>query len=418
MSEEAPGKATLLMDSNYCQIHPAENANCGLSLKSHLLKAYTMNLKRLDRWNRRRFMEASLAAAVVPVLTSPASAGPADSPVQNSVGNPRGALANGELARRMELTARRFREGKTPAFTPEFVLADVALSPARRFNEYSGDLSGRYIEAVALRPVSASSGLETLVSKLLSYQREDGRFGEAGLVFKADSIGPNHMALLWGNGRLLIGLLTYYRVRRRPEVLKAAKRLGDFLLQIQGEAARPEVRQRLEGQGASGFICFTQLIEGLVMLKNATGDQRYLDRAGEIIPLLQPRGIQHAHGYLATLRGILDLANATRKPEYLASVEKKYADLLGSSDYTVFGSVLEYFGWGDPGSTDAGRKQIVAASGGDPRDEGCGHADFLRLSLGLWRTTGKAVFPGRKPFPCARCTPPPWIPGKAFWPSG
>jgi hypothetical protein len=292
---------------------------------------------------------------------------------------------SGELAERLAMTARRFVSGKTPAFTPEFVLADVALKPPRRFSDYSGDASGRYIGALAVWPVPEKNNeLPSLVHSLLQYQRSDGRFGDPSLVFTADAIGPEHMALLWGNGRLLVGLLEYNRTHPQPEILESARRLGDFLTNVQRQTALPEVQKRLAGQGASGFICFTQLIEGLVLLAAATKDPKYLGNAASIIPLLEPRGIQHAHGYLTTLRGEAMLSAATGQAEQLRDVEEKYRDLIGSPDYTVYGSVLEYFGWQTPGD----KSRLVAASGADPRDEGCGHADFLRLSLQLWRATG------------------------------
>lgn len=292
---------------------------------------------------------------------------------------------SGELAERMGMTARRFVSGKTPAFTPEFVLADVALKPPRRFSDYSGDASGRYIGALAQWPVPGKSKeLASLVDSLPEYQRSDGRFGNPSLVFTADVIGPEHMALLWGNGRLLVGLLEYNSAHPAPRILESARRLGDFLTNVHRQTALPEVQKRLAGQGASGFICFTQLIEGLVLLAAATGDSRYLGNAASIVPLLEPRGIQHAHGYLTTLRGEAMLYAATGRAELLRDVEEKYRELTASPDYTVYGSVLEYFGWQAPGD----KSKLVAASGSDPRDEGCGHADFLRLSLQLWRATG------------------------------
>jgi DUF1680 family protein len=234
--------------------------------------------------------------------------------------------------------------------------------------------------------------LTALLDRLLSYQKPDGRFGDASLEFIPSDIGPRHMALLWGNGRLLIGLLACHRRLEDPRIFDAARRLGDFILAVEKQCSDPGVRRRLEGQGASGFICFTQQIEGLVELARVLGEKKYLERAAAIAPLLGPRGIQHAHGYLATLRGIMDLAVASCDPEMLKTVEAMYDGLVRSTDYTIFGSVLEYFGWKNPAYQPEDLKFLLAASGNDPRDEGCGHADFLRLSLALWRATGKMEY--------------------------
>jgi hypothetical protein len=300
--------------------------------------------------------------------------------------------AAGELQRRIQLTRDRFASGTCPVFTKEFILADVALQPERRFKEFSGDLSGRYIEAAARMPFQTNLDTHQLVLSIIQHQKSDGRFGDENLVFKADAIGTGHMALLWGNGRLLIGLLEAYRAYLDPVMLEAARRLGDFLVAVGKECAAPEVRRNLAGKGAFGFICFTQQIEGLVMLAQATGESAFLNAAEFIAPLLESRGVQHSHGYLATLRGILLLAEAKNSAELEHMVESKYADLIASTDYTIYGSVLEYFGWFDPKNNAQDFEMLQQASGQDPRDEGCGHADFLRLSLALWHATGRIAY--------------------------
>jgi hypothetical protein len=336
--------------------------------------------------SRRSFVKSSLASLALSGLTSPQET--AAKPAGNSGDGP-AAIAQGGLSGRIKLTSDRFSRGKTPSFSRDFVLADVSLKFPRRFSEFSGDLSGRLIEALAIRPAGPPLETAALVKELISWQKADGRFGDAALKFDSASIGREHMALLWGNGRLLIGLLEYYRSGRDLPVLESARRLGNFLLGVERDCSREDVRKRLAGQGANGFICFTQLVEGWVRLTEATGDRKYLSAAKNVVPLLEERGIQHAHGFLATLRGFVDLAAATGDSTVLKGAETAYADLVGSPDYTVFGSVLEYFGWHNrPGEG----KPLHKASEGDPRDEGCGHADFVRLSLALWRRTGKVEY--------------------------
>ena len=285
----------------------------------------------------------------------------------------RATLAAGELQGRIRLTADRLLHGGPPAFTPEFTLADVTKGASRRVAEFSGDLSGRYLGALALLPPEGLD-LHPLVRDLLKQQREDGRFGDASLRFTTAEVGPAHMALLWGNGRLLVGLLEYAEATGDGAALAGGRRLGEFLAGVRAACAAPEVARRLASQGAMGFICFTQLAEGFALLSEATGDRRYLEAARGIGPLLGPRGRQHAHGYLTTLRGLVMTAGSTADASLLSDVEARYRDLVASSDLSPYGGVLEFFG-----------------GGGDPaaaRDEGCAVADFLRLSLQLWRATG------------------------------
>jgi DUF1680 family protein len=304
-----------------------------------------------------------------------------------------GTRPAGELARRIDLTARRLTQTGVPAYTEGFVLADVTLDTRRRFWNFSGDLSGRWIEALAVLPPAGRSpaDLAPLVAKLLAQQGSDGRFGRTDLAFTATETGNEHMALLWGNGRLLVGLMAYWQATRDAAVLAAARRLAGFLLSVREAAKAPEVMARVEGQGAFGFICFTQLAEGLAMLTQATGDGSYATAAREIVPLLPPRGVQHSHGYLSTLRGAALLHEAVADPAPLALAERLYGELTRSSDYTIDGGVMEYFGWGDPANATS-LAAAKAASGAFPRNEGCGLADFVRLSLQLHRATGRVEY--------------------------
>ncbi|MBX7254957.1 MAG: glycoside hydrolase family 127 protein [Candidatus Hydrogenedentes bacterium] len=288
----------------------------------------------------------------------------------------------GELRARIDLVTSRMLEGGEPRFTPDFVLADVELRPdyPRRFSNYSGDLSGRVIGAFSEVPLEKSSPyVDGLVSEALKHQKTDGRFGAESLPFEPSAIGSEHMALLWGNGRLLVGFMEYYAHKSDPSVLVASKRLGDFLLAAVAACSNEEVKNRVLGLGASGMICFSQLNEGLVMLANTTGDSRYLDACKSIQTWFPAeRGKQHSHGYLTTLRGLVMQYEASRDSALLETVEKLYESLVTSPELMVYGGVKEFFG--------------------DPNyecDEGCSEADFLRLGLQLWRITGKAGYLNR-----------------------
>ena len=290
---------------------------------------------------------------------------------------------SGELQRRIDMSVDRLLHGQIPAFTDPFILADVALLPEypRRFSNYSGDLSGRYLSAISVLPRDQHpAGLPALVDKLISYQQPDGRFGRANLAFTAREIGREHMALLWGNGRLLVGLMDYYAAYPEDQVLEAARRLGEFLLSIVEVNSQPEIAERLKSFGASGYICFTQLNEGLSLLAEETGDKRYSETAGIISLWLLPRGDQHAHGYLTTLRGLLQVYEQTGDAAQLGYVVDAYNALVQSDEYLIYGGIPEYFG--SFRNTDQGAPQAL-------RDEGCTEADFVALSFQLWSATGE-----------------------------
>jgi len=340
-------------------------------------------------WTRRRFLGATTASAAA--LAGRARAAAASDVAERPPGA--ACVPRGDFGERVALTARRLTATGTPAYTEAFILADVTLDPRRRFFDFSGDLSGRYVEALAALPPAGrpAHDLEPLVRAILANQRPDGRFGRTDLAFTAQETGTEHMALLWGNGRLLVGLMAYHEATGDRAALAAARRLAGFLLAVRAATKAPEVMRRVEGQGAFGFICFTQLAEGLVRLGRASGESRYGEAAREIVPLLPPRGVQHSHGYLTTLRGALLLHEATGDAAMRAWVERLWNDLVGSSDYVVDGSALEYFGWGDS-SNGSAQRAIKEASGEFPRNEGCGLADVVRLTLHLHHLTGRADY--------------------------
>lgn len=287
-----------------------------------------------------------------------------------------------ELDQRFNLALSRITDGDLPRFTSDFILADVSLKPQfeRRFTEYSGDISGRYIQIMSLvKPQNNPIDIHALVTEALTYQKADGRFGDESLPFNTSKIEGNQMALLWGNGRLLAGLVEYYHAYSDEKVLESAKKLGAFLIGITANISRPEIAQQFKNSAAMGYICFTQLIEGLVGLYDATKDKTYLNTASQIYTYLPERGNQHSHGYLNTLLGVLWLYERTNEPAHLEFAQSRVDDLLNSTDYLISGGVQEYFGdhLDDPSYN---------------RDEGCSEADLIFVTHKLWEITGKSFY--------------------------
>ncbi|MCX7008566.1 MAG: hypothetical protein NTY53_15160, partial [Kiritimatiellaeota bacterium] len=135
------------------------------------------------------------------------------------------SLPAGELTSRMNLTLDRVRHGGPPEYTDAFVLADAVPKHERRFTEFSGDVSGRYIGALAVVAQQNDRSipeLDRVVTELLPLQKRDGHFGEP---FSTGAVTKSDMALLWGNGRLLIGLLEYNHFKPSRRVLDCARKL-------------------------------------------------------------------------------------------------------------------------------------------------------------------------------------------------
>jgi len=280
-----------------------------------------------------------------------------------------GAMA-GELTSRMELSLDRVRRGGPPVYSDDFVLADAVPQHLRRFTEFSGDVSGRYLSALAT--VAQFSGqaipeLDRVAAKLVPLQKADGHFGDA---FSTGAVANSDMALLWGNGRLLIGLLEYHRLKPKPEVLACARRLGDCFVKLGPRFNDPAIIEKFSGdQVAVGYICWTQIIEGLVELNRTTQDEKYLRLAEQIAANTHRYPKEHSHGFVSALRGVLDLYRATQDGQWLRKVETEWEGIISSGNLLPQGALPEVF------------KPMIA------NDEGCAEADWLRLNLGLWAET-------------------------------
>ncbi len=272
-------------------------------------------------------------------------------------------------------TLNRVLRGSQPQYTQEFLLEDLRGEPGRRFTNFSGDLSGRWIGALAAS--SASFGeefpaLNEFVKKGLPLQHPEGYFGKS---FDAQHPGDDDLALLWGNGRLLVGLMEYYNLRRDPATLAAARRLGDFLVGI-GPVFNSQKMADDFGAGhfATSYICWTQQTEGLAALYAETKDAKYRDLCSDISARMERRPGDHVHGYLCSVRGTLALYQATQNRTYLDRTVAAWNDIRNSGDILITAGVPE------------------AWSPKKKRTEGCAECDWLRLNLALYRATGDAKY--------------------------
>ncbi|MGD0536713.1 MAG: beta-L-arabinofuranosidase domain-containing protein [Verrucomicrobiota bacterium] len=273
-----------------------------------------------------------------------------------------------------QFTAACTRLHTAPLGDPDYVIADVALDRKRIFTEYSGDISGRMIgmEAFLARSSPAEAAtLAALVNGVTRCQKPDGHFGAEQHLPSLNRAFD--MPILWGNGRLLIGLTEAYAETGNPAALAAARRLGDYFVATDTVYCRPENLQNVGGGFADAFsTCYFSCIEGLVALARETHDPRYRHQAERIAALavaLPSLGDQHSHGRLTTLRGLVDLAGLTGETRWLTAAENDWR------------TIFERYRLPTAGVSER-------LSRGDTRDEGCAVADWLRLNLVLWRATG------------------------------
>ncbi len=153
--------------------------------------------------------------------------------------------------------------------------------------------------------------------------------------------------------------------------LAGARKLGDFLVSI-GPSFNSQKMAEDFGAGhfATSYICWTQQTEGLAALYAETKEEKYRDLCADISARMERRPGDHVHGYLCSVRGTLDLYNATKDRKHLDRVVAAWNDINASGDILITGGVPE------------------AWSPKKKRTEGCAECDWLRLNLALHRATG------------------------------
>jgi DUF1680 family protein len=251
------------------------------------------------------------------------------------------------------------------------------------YTNYSGDVSGRFIELAALSSPAGRQSPATLAPVLAAvprYQKPDGHFGANVDLIKPLKNGSPAIPVLWGNARLLVGLVTCAQEYSDPRLLAAARRLGDFYVATSDQLCDPRREAELRATGTDGggyTCCYFPAMEGLVQLYAATKDERYLKQAqrmAEMFWKFDALPIDHSHGNLCAWRGILQLYEITGDRKYLDRARAKWDAAMKGGFIWTTGGVGEHW----------------HVSFG--LDEGCSESDLLRFCLDLWRFTGETRY--------------------------
>jgi hypothetical protein len=260
----------------------------------------------------------------------------------------------------------------------------------RPFKNYSGDISGRFIEIMAMNArgdYGAHPAFRELLAEAQKQQRPGGYFAASGRIDcqkpidHKDIYKSTMMPALWGNARLLCGLVEASRAfPDDAPLLATARSLGDFYVGLIPRFADPARMSEYTGGGtyAAGYLtCYFPAMEGLVKLHALTGERKYLEAAATMATFYKQFDllpIDHAHGMLCNQVSLVLLYEATKDPAYLERVEKRWDELVTGGYVNPAGGILE---------------QCKLKF---HRDEGCALADWLRLNLALGRVTGKARY--------------------------
>ena len=268
-------------------------------------------------------------------------------------------------------------------YTLDWLLADVSFKVGRIFTNYSGDVSGRFLELAVLSSPPGRLSPPTLapaLAEISRYQKDDGHFGaELDLGLRLTRNSPP-IPMLWGNARLLVGLATAARELNEPKLLAAAKRLGDYYVNTASQlcSTNREAEYHSSGTGGDGYsCCYFPGMEGLILLYRLTGDGRYLEQArrmAEMFWRFDALPVDHSHGNLCAWRSVLELYEVTGERAFLDRAIAKWDAAVNGGFVWPLGGVGEHW---------------YVSFGGD---EGCSESDWLRFSLELWKFTGQTRY--------------------------
>lgn len=313
-----------------------------------------------------------------------------------------------------EMAKRGMDRLHAPEFHEQFLIADLDFNQERWFTNYSGDISGRFLECMALAgggDASCHPALAFMLEHIPENQREEGYFGiqvDFGGTIDYEQEVPRMMPILWGNARMLVALVEAWLAFGDERLLHSAERLGDFYVDSAGQLAAPERVEEYHATGtyAPGYAtCYFPAIEGLVRLFEVTGKDNYLRQAGKMADFRKEYGfdrlpIEHSHGYLCSLYGLLLLYCATKDSKDIHS--KGGEDVSGGA---LEGNALETAGerwlrmaqenW--HALTEGGYVLptgglLEKAVSGYNLDEGCSQADWLRVNLLFFSLTGEEKY--------------------------
>lgn len=239
--------------------------------------------------------------------------------------------------------------------------------------------------------------LDYAAAELIKAQEPDGYLGTY-VKEKRFGLYPGADWDVWSHKYNLMGLLTYHQYTGHEGALAASRQIGDLLIWTFGPG-----RKSLLAAGTHVGMAATSVLEPIVLLYRATGDERCLEFARGIVrcwdepggpkilaTLLKEKRVDKtangkAYEMLSNLVGLCELARATGDRSLLEPVLNAWQDIVSKRLYlTGSASQGEHFR-GDfelPNATSA----HVA--------EGCVTTTWIQLNWQLLRLTGEARFGG------------------------
>ena len=274
-------------------------------------------------------------------------------------------LSQSQLKFRLGLVRQRTRT--YPMDSMDFIMMDLELPEGHHRHAYqcTGDLTGRLLEFLAhAEGVDGrhDARLPELFERILRQRQPSGLFGRviADPEFSDPLLGDPCFAAC---ARFFPGLIYYYELTNDVRALDAAVGLADLTI-------RSKDLWLKSAREAGGRHLVLWITEPMALLYGLTGNQAYIDFVAMINDEVEmPDKGAHAHGYMATLRGLQTAALVTGNAAWNAKAEEARRMIIERHYELPDGCTPECF----------------PHSGAN---EGCSIADWLMLNLNTAAITG------------------------------
>ena len=236
--------------------------------------------------------------------------------------------------------------------------------------------------------------LDRVAAELIQCQESDGYLGTY-VPEKRFGLLPGADWDVWSHKYNLIGLLTYYQYTGDEAALEACRKMADLLI------ATFPAKKSILAAGTHMGMAATSVLEPIVLLYRATGDERYLQFARYIVTswdepngpkiiasLLKTKRVDKtangkAYEMLSNLVGVCELVRASGDRELLQAVCNAWQDIVDNRLY-ITGTVssFEHF-QGDHELPNTADRNV---------GETCVTTTWIQLNLQLLRLTGEAKY--------------------------
>jgi uncharacterized protein len=268
-------------------------------------------------------------------------------------------------------------------------------------HHYVGHHVGKWIHAATLtwantKNQALRAKLDRVVSRLIAAQKQDGYLGTY-----ADGahwgMGKDQQWDVWVHKYVLLGLLTYHNHTGDQASLEASKKIGDLLVStfgINGDSGR---RLDLNERSTHAGMASGSVLEPMVLLYQATGDEKYLSFARFIADnweanngpkiistLTVKRSVKltadgKAYEMLSCLVSLCELYRTTGEKRYLIPAINAWND-IAANHLLITGSGSSRQFWTTP-------RQFLS-SAKDDTAETCVTVAWIQLTQQLLRLTG------------------------------